>query len=108
MVRDFADAMTVLYLEFYGPAINPSNNSNWGQVNDSQINGAMGKAIPLADPTARAQAWADIDRMLVNKAVAVPEDFANEANVESGNVAGVSQQWNDGTWDLAFTSLKHP
>jgi ABC-type oligopeptide transport system substrate-binding subunit len=93
---------------FYGRSITPTNNSNWGQVNDPQINKAMAKAALVTDPTARAQAFADVDKMLVNQAVAIPEDFDNQANVESKDVAGVNQLWNDGTWDLNFTSLKNP
>jgi peptide/nickel transport system substrate-binding protein len=107
-VRDFADPLTVLYVPFYGPAITPTNNSNWGQVNDPTINAAMQKAALVTDPTARAQAWANVDKMLVNQAVAIPEDFDNQANVESSDVAGVNQLWNTGTWDLDFTSLKNP
>ena len=107
-VRDFADPLTVLYVPFYGPAITQTNNSNWGQVNDPQINAAMDKAALVADPTARAQAWANIDKMLVNQAVAIPENFSNEPNLESKDVAGVNSLWNEGTWDLDFTSLKNP
>jgi peptide/nickel transport system substrate-binding protein len=107
-VRDFADPLTVLYVPFYGPAITSTNNSNWGQVNEPAINTAMDKAALVTDPTARAQAWANVDKMLVNQAVAIPEDFDNQANVESGDVLGVDQLWNTGTWDLAFTSLKTP
>ena len=44
--------------------------------------------------------------MLVNKAVAIPEDFDNQPNIESKNVAGVNKLWNEGTWDFDFTSLK--
>jgi peptide/nickel transport system substrate-binding protein len=105
-VRDFADPLTVLYVPFYGPSIAPTNNSNWGQVNNPPINAAMAKAALITDPTARAQAWANVDKMLVDQAVAVPEDFDNQANVESKDVAGVNQLWNTGTWDLDFTSLK--
>jgi peptide/nickel transport system substrate-binding protein len=105
-VRDFADPLTVLYVPFYGPSIVPTNNSNWGQVNNPQINAAMQKAALVIDPTARAQAWANVDKMLVDQAVAIPEDFDNQPNIESKNVAGVNQLWNTGTWDLSFTSLK--
>jgi peptide/nickel transport system substrate-binding protein len=105
-VRDFADPLTVLYVPFYGPAITSTNNSNWGQVNNPQINAAMQKAALVIDPAARAQAWANVDKMLVEQAVAIPEDFDNQANVESSDVAGVNQLWNTGTWDLDFTSLK--
>jgi peptide/nickel transport system substrate-binding protein len=105
-LRDFADPLTVLYVPFYGPAIVPTNNSNWSQVNDPQINAAMQKAALVSDPTARAQAWANVDKMLVDKAVAIPEDFDNQANIESKDVAGVNSLWNEGTWDIDFTSLK--
>ncbi len=44
--------------------------------------------------------------MLVEQAVAVPETFNNAARIESGNVAGVNAIWNQGIWDLDFTSLK--
>jgi peptide/nickel transport system substrate-binding protein len=107
-LRDFADPLTVLYVPFYGPSITPTNNSNWSQVNDSQINAAMLKAALVSDPTARAQAFANVDKMLVNQAVAIPEDFDNQANLESKDVAGVNSLWNEGTWDLGFTSLKNP
>jgi peptide/nickel transport system substrate-binding protein len=105
-IRDFADPLSVLYPTFYGPAIVPTNNSNWSQQNNPAINAAMKKAALVIDPAAHAQAWANVDKMLVDQAVAVPEDFDNEANIESKDVAGVNQLWNEGTWDLDFTSLK--
>jgi peptide/nickel transport system substrate-binding protein len=105
-IRDFADPLTVLYATFYGPSIVPTNNSNWGQVNHPQINAAMQQAALVSDPTARAQAWANVDKMLVDQAVAIPEDFDNQANVKSSNVQGVNDLWNEGTWDFSFTSLK--
>jgi peptide/nickel transport system substrate-binding protein len=107
-LRDFADPLTVLYVPFYGPSITPTNNSNWSQVNDPRINAAMRKAALVSNPTARAQAFANVDKMLVDQAVAIPEDFDNQPNVESKDVAGVNSLWNEGTWDLDFTSLKNP
>ena len=77
-------------------------------MNNPQINAAMKKASLVADPTARAQAWANVDKMLVDQAVAIPEDFDNQANLESKDVAGINSLWNEGTWDLNFTSLKNP
>jgi peptide/nickel transport system substrate-binding protein len=105
-VRDFADPLSIVYVPFYGPAITPTNNSNWGQVNDPQINAAMASAALVVDPTQRAQAWANVDRLLVEKAVAIPEEFDNQPNIESKDVAGVNQLWNVGSWDFAYTSLK--
>src|SRR5207248_2344990 len=88
-IRDFADPLSVLYVPFYGPAIVPTNNSNWSQANIPSVNSAMQKAALINDPTARAQAWANIDKELVNQAVAVPEDFDNQPDIESKDVAGV-------------------
>ncbi len=107
-IRDFADPLSTLLVPFYGPAIVPTNNSNWGQVNDPAINSAMVKAALVTNPTAHDQAWADVDKMLVDQASAVPEDFDNEANIESKDVAGINQLWNEGTWDFDWTSLKNP
>jgi peptide/nickel transport system substrate-binding protein len=107
-LRDFADPLTVLYAPFYGPSIVPTNNANEGQVNDPQINAAMQQAALVSQPDARAQAFANVDKMLVDQAVAIPEDFDNQANIRSANVLGVNQLWNEGTWDLDYTSLKNP
>ncbi|HZE03845.1 MAG TPA: ABC transporter substrate-binding protein [Solirubrobacteraceae bacterium] len=107
-IRDFANPMTTLYVTFYGPAIVPTNNSNWGQVNDPAINKAMVQALNEPDPTKSVQDWANIDKMLVDQAVAIPEDFDNQANIKSSDVVGVNDLWNEGSWDFAYTSLKNP
>jgi peptide/nickel transport system substrate-binding protein len=106
-IRDFADPLSVLFPTFYGPSIVPTNNSNWSQANIPEINTAMEKAALIVDPAAHDQAWANVDKMLVDQAVAVPEDFDNEPQIESKDVAGVNQLWNEGQWDFAFTSLKN-
>jgi peptide/nickel transport system substrate-binding protein len=105
-IRDFADPQTVLYVPFWGPGIVPTNNSNWGQVNDPTINAAMDKAALVVGAAARAQAWANIDKTLVNDAVAVPEDFDDQPTIEGKNVRGISQIWDIGEWDYSFTSIK--
>ncbi|MGA2928135.1 MAG: ABC transporter substrate-binding protein [Solirubrobacteraceae bacterium] len=107
-IRDFADPLTTLYATFYGPAIVPTNNSNWSQFNNPQVNAAMAKAALITDPTARAQAWANVDTMLVDDAAALPEEFDNQANIRSADVNGINDIWDIGTWDLSFTSLKNP
>ena len=63
--------------------------------------------ITASGDSGRATAWANVDKMLVDQAVAIPEDFDNQANLESKDVAGVNQLWNEGEWDLSFTSLKN-
>jgi peptide/nickel transport system substrate-binding protein len=103
-IRDFADPLTVLYRSFHGQAI----GSNAGQVDSAQLTAAMKAATQIPDSAARAQAWANVDKMLVYLAVAIPEDFDSQPDIESRDVAGVNDQWNQGTWDLAFTSLDRP
>ncbi len=107
-IRDFADPLGTLYAPFYGPSITQTGNPNEGQVNDPAINAAMQKAALIVSPAARYQAWANIDRMLVDDAAAIPEEYDNQPNIESKNVSGVDDLWNEGTWDFAFTSLKNP
>jgi peptide/nickel transport system substrate-binding protein len=104
--RDFDDPQTVLYVPFWGKAITPSGNANWGQVNNPQINAAMEKAALVVGEPARAQAWAKIDEELVRQAVAAPGVFVSQADIEGTGVVGVDQLWNNGTWDYDFTSLK--
>jgi peptide/nickel transport system substrate-binding protein len=107
-LRDFADPLGTLYAPFYGPSITATGNPNQGQVNVPAINAAMAKATLTVAPAARYRAWAKIDDMLVDDAAAVPEDYDNQPNIESRDVAGVDDLWNEGTWDFAFTSLKKP
>jgi peptide/nickel transport system substrate-binding protein len=106
--RDFADPLSTVFVPFYGPAITSTNNSNWGQVNNPQINAAMVKASLIVDPTARAEAWANVDRLLVANAVAIPEEWDIQPNIRSKDVDGVDDLWDIGTWDYAFTSLQNP
>ena len=105
-VRDFADPQAVLFIPFYGPSITPTDTANWSRVNDPQINSAMEHAAQITGPAARAEAWAGVDKMLVDRAVAVPETFPTSQSIEARNVAGVSALWAAGIWDLDFTSLK--
>jgi peptide/nickel transport system substrate-binding protein len=106
LLRDFADPQTILDPAFNGENIVSTNNSNFGQVNDRAIDKQMDRASLVRGARARAKAWAGIDEGLVKQAVGIPFEFSNQPELESKNVAGVSQQWNDGAWDLSFTSLK--
>lgn len=105
-LADFGDGQAVLDVPFNGAHIEPSGNSNFGQVNVPQINKAMAAAELTVGAKARAAAWASIDRELVANAVAIPYDWEKQPNIESKNVAGVGDLWNLGSWDYAFTSLK--
>lgn len=106
-LADFGDPQAVLSVPFDGEYIvTNGTNSNWGLVNVPKINKAM-KAAELAIGTqARAEAWAKIDRELVEEAVAAPYDWDKQPSIESKNVAGVGDVWNEGAWDYNYTSIK--
>ncbi len=105
-VADFGDPQAVLDVPFNGAHIESTGNSNYGQVNDPAINKAMAAAELVVGTQARAVAWAKIDRELVAVAAAVPFDWSKAPNIESKDVAGVGDVWNQGVWDYSFTSLK--
>jgi peptide/nickel transport system substrate-binding protein len=105
-IRDWADPQTLLDPTFAGYNIVSTNNSNWGQVNDPQINAAMRAAEKTVGNSARAQAWANVDKLLTSKAVAIPWVFDIQGNIESKDVRGINDLWDIGEWDYNFTSLK--
>ncbi len=105
-IRDFADPQTVLDVAFNGAYIFPENNPNWPQLDDPKINAAMAKAELTVGAEARAEAWAEIDRMITATAAAIPWLWDKQPNLFSEDVRCVPQLWNQGHCDLAFTSLE--
>jgi peptide/nickel transport system substrate-binding protein len=118
-IRDWADPQTLLDPTFAGYNNVTSNNSNWGQVSwqdapwgphpggaTTPLDMAMKAAEATVGDSARAAAWAKVDQMLVDQAVAVPWVFDKQANIESKDVRGINDLWNIGSWDYGWTSLK--
>jgi peptide/nickel transport system substrate-binding protein len=104
-LKDFADAQTYLDPTFNGKNILPQGNSNWPQLNDPTINTMMDNAETISDPTARANAWAAIDKKLTDLAPVVPWFWDKDPLIHSKNVNGVANAFN-AQWDLSFTSIK--
>jgi peptide/nickel transport system substrate-binding protein len=104
-LKDFADAQTMLDPTFNGKNIVQTNNSNWPQLDDPEINKAMDKAELIIDPAQRADAWAKIDKQVTATAAAIPWQWDKPALVKSTNVNAVINKAN-GAWDVSFTSLK--
>jgi peptide/nickel transport system substrate-binding protein len=104
-LKDFNDPQSMLQATFSGDAIVPSNNSNWPLLDVPEINEAMDAATLEDDPDARAEAWGEVDTMIVEQAPAVPYIWDNQVNIQSADVAGVINLFN-ANWDLSFTSLK--
>jgi peptide/nickel transport system substrate-binding protein len=105
-IRDFADPQTVLDLAFNGNYIFPENNPNWPQLNDPAINRAIARAELTVGTQARAQAWAQIDRMITATGAAIPWLWDREPNLFAADVRCVPELWNQGHCDFAYTSLK--
>jgi peptide/nickel transport system substrate-binding protein len=98
--RDFADGETMLAPTFSGAA--PSNAS---RLDAPAIDAAMARAATVADPGARARAWAGVDRAVTALAPAVPLTWDKTSLLRSADVDGVVNA-GLGTWDLRATSLR--
>jgi len=104
-LKDFQDAQSMLQNTFSGDAIVESNNSNWPLLDVPEINKAIQDATYLDDPDERAQAWAEVDTMIMEQAPVVPWIWDNQANIQSADVAGVINLFN-ANWDLSYSSIK--
>jgi peptide/nickel transport system substrate-binding protein len=103
--KDFGDAQTVLDPLFNGNNIVPQNNANWSELDMPEINDAMEAAALLTDPRERAEAWAQIDRMVAEQAPVVPWIWDKQPLLRSADVDGAVSEFN-AQWDLAWTALQ--
>ena len=97
--KDFSDPQTMLDPTFNGENIIPSQNSNWPELDDPEINKAIDDAKLVTDPAERAQAWADVNKMIMEQAPAIPYMWDYQAVVASPNMRGVQNGYST-TWDL--------
>jgi peptide/nickel transport system substrate-binding protein len=102
-IEDFPDPYAALYVPFSGQAIVPINNSNWASLNDPAINNALNTDAGITNLTARYQAFAQVDKQIVDSAAAIPEVWSDNALLEGSTVKGVLDPWND-DWNLSFSS----
>ncbi len=103
--KDFNDPQSMLEPTFKGSAIaKDGGNNNLAQLNNPEIDAAMDKASLLSGEE-RYQAWADIDKLIVDQAPAVPFIWDNTTIIWSKDVAGAVNGYYT-TLDLNFTSLK--
>jgi peptide/nickel transport system substrate-binding protein len=102
--KDFTDPESMLEPTFDGKAIKPAGNVNWSQLDVPEINDAMAKAA-LTTGDERNQAWADINKMIVEQAPGIPYVWDDSFNLSSSDISGVTNGYYT-TWDLSFTSLK--
>jgi peptide/nickel transport system substrate-binding protein len=102
---DFADPQTMLDATFSGENIIPSQNTNWPELDVPEVNTAIDDAKLVTDPAERAQAWADVNKMIVDQAPAIPYMWDYQVVAISPNMRGVQNGYST-TWDWNFTSVK--
>jgi peptide/nickel transport system substrate-binding protein len=103
--KDFADPQSMLEPVFKGSLINRSSgNINYSMLNDPKVDDAMNKAA-LLEGDERLQAWANIDKMIIQDAAGIPFIWDKTTLVRSKNVQGVANPY-IALWDLSYTSIK--
>jgi peptide/nickel transport system substrate-binding protein len=103
--KDFADPQSMLEPVFKGSLINRSSgNINYSMLNDPKVDDAMNKAA-LLEGEERLKAWANIDKMIVQDAAAIPFIWDKTTLTYSKNVNAVANPY-IALWDLSFTSIK--
>jgi peptide/nickel transport system substrate-binding protein len=103
--KDFNDPQSLLEPTFKGAAIKPQGNVNWSLLDNKEIDDAMTEASTVPAGPERNQAWADINKMIVEQAVAIPFVWDANFNLWSKDVQGAMNVYWSGP-DLSFTSLK--
>jgi peptide/nickel transport system substrate-binding protein len=104
-LQDFADPQTMIDPIFNGQNILQVGNNNWSQLNVPEVNDAIEKAKLTVDPTERAQAWADANKLVTEQAPGIPYMWDYQSLVASPNVRGVQNKYST-IWDLNFSSLR--
>jgi peptide/nickel transport system substrate-binding protein len=104
-LQDFSDPQTMLDPTFNGENIIPSQNSNWPELDVPEVNKAIDDAKLVTDTAERAQAWADVNKMITEQAPAIPYMWDYQVISASPNVRGVQNGYST-TWDWNFTSIR--
>ncbi len=104
--KDFQDSQSLIDPIFNGKNIVPSGNTNMSQANDPVLNKQMDAAEQIIDPTARATAWANLDKQVTAQVFVVTWLWDNDVTFSSKNVNGVNSNFANGDWDLTASSLK--
>jgi peptide/nickel transport system substrate-binding protein len=103
--KDFSDPESMLSATFNGKNILAQGNTNWSLLNDPKINDAMKKASTIPAGADRNKAWADINKMIIAQAPAIPYIWDKTITLASKDVNQVDNGYFT-TQDLSFTSLK--
>lgn len=103
--KDFQDPVTILKPTFSGEEIQETNNVNWPELEVPAISEGIERAELISEPGRRAQAFAQVNRLIAEQAPAVPWLWDRQPNIRSANVRSAIDRGN-ATWDLSFTSVR--
>jgi peptide/nickel transport system substrate-binding protein len=78
---------------------------NWSMLDNKEINDAMTKASLVEAGPDRNQAWADINKMIVEQAVGIPYVWDDNITLWAKDVDGAMNAYFSGP-DFSFTTLK--
>ncbi len=104
-IKDWNDPEGFFVIPWYGPSINPDNNSNWAQFDDPEVNKKIDEARLVSDPDERAQVFGELDRLVMSKAAVLPWVFDNDVVVRSPDVNLVMNLFN-ALVDISYTSIR--
>jgi peptide/nickel transport system substrate-binding protein len=90
---------------FNGENIIPSGNVNWPELDVPEVNKAVDDAKLVTDSAERAKTWADVNKMIVDQAPAIPYMWDYQAVAISPNMRGVQNGYST-TWDWNYTSVR--
>jgi|HigsolmetaAR201D_1030396.scaffolds.fasta_scaffold04554_3 peptide/nickel transport system substrate-binding protein len=103
--RDFQDPQSMLEPVFKGSLINRDGpNNNMSMLNDPQVDAAMDLAA-AAQGENRARAWAEVDRLIVERAAGIPWLWDTTTLVRSKDVAAEANPYTT-LWDLSYTAIR--
>lgn len=102
----FNDPQALLLEAFDGHIQLSRSNQDWSQANDLVFDAALEREARLVEPASREQGWGAVDNGLVTEAIGIPYAWIRAVAIESPDVAGVTDVWNRGAWDLSFSSLR--
>lgn len=96
------DPQSQLERFFHGRHIvRDAENRNLSQLDDPRVNAAMDEAAGITGPDRRAQAWGEIDRMLVDLAPVVPMIWEAVPSLRSPDLKPLVSdftRWHDPCW----------
>jgi peptide/nickel transport system substrate-binding protein len=104
VVNDFHDPQAGLAPTFDGRSIQPVNNPNLGMLNDPTVNAAISRASVINEFRARARAWAEVDRMILQRMPAIPLFSENLPYWRSANVQNLVNDFT-GLSDVCWMKL---